>query len=290
MNRISIPIFIFQVLLHQALAQPPFEPFEPYRENSMRLIQGVSFSSDDQIMYFTLPHSEYQSSIGLKTDHEAARLGVYQATKTDSGWSRPVLLSFSGKTSQYEPTLSPNDNILLFNSKQWTGDSLSPANNIWFSRLENGAWTTPGSLVNVNTFEREESYPALSKDGKLIYTKEERIANRIVYSLYETSFEGVRTKAGTRLNLFQYPTSLSDPCLSSDGRYLLFTKFDPDNWEASCDLYMSIHESGKWTAPMPLEHINSSGPDFSAYLTSGSQWLYYRRNYHYVRVKFEDIL
>lgn len=294
MNRAAFVFVFIQLLVQHALAQPQFEPFQPYPEHTMRLIQGVSFSSDDQIMYFTIPHSEYLSSIArtsdVHSDDEVARLGVYQTTKTDTGWTPPALLPFSGKISQYEPTASPNDSILLFNSKQWIGDSLSTANNIWYSRLERGIWTTPKSLVNINTFEVEESYPTLSKEGKLIYAKEELIENQTIYSLYETYFDGEQTKVGTRLNLFKDLTNLSDPCLSSDEKYLLFTKFDPDNWEASCDLYMSTHKSGKWTTPVRLDKLNTSGPDFSAYLTSDGRWLYYRKNYHYVKVKFMDIL
>ncbi len=271
-------------------AQLDFKVFQPFDKRPMRLVQGMSLASDEETLYFTLPHSEYQKSIGLRLSDDQPRLAIYETTKTESGWGTPKLLHFSGRYIDYEPTISPDNTLLLFNSKRSMNSTASSKINIWFSQKSVDSWSEPKSLIYINTVDMDEAYPTIASNGVLVYSKEIKQKGISRYYLYQTIFEGEQTAVGEQLSLFDDMTNLGDPCLSPDGSFLIFTRFEPDDWSNTCDLYISYFESDTWTPPVKLEQLNSSGPDFSPYVTANGQWLYYRRDYLFRRVKIEELL
>lgn len=279
-------LFIFLYSAYLSFGQD----FSPYEDRAMRLVQGISFSEDGQTLYFTLPHREYLRKLGKLTDG-VPRLAIYSATREAEAWSEPSLLSFSGQNKDYEPTVSPDGKWLMFNTNRTpSGDSSLLKNDIWYSAFKKGTWQEPKSLSRLNTPGWEESYPALSRKGQLIYVAESKSSSGNQYGLYETRFRGVKTKRGTPLNLVDPPFQCGDPWISPEGDYLIFTRYDPANWNESCDLYLSFRVSGKWTKGVAIEELNSTGPDFSPAVSSDGRWIYFRRNFAFQKRFFGDLL
>lgn len=266
------------------------QEFVPYSDRAMRLVQGISFSEDGNTLYFALPHKEYLQTKG-ESAVDAPRLAIYSAERNGNSWSEPVMLSFSGVSKDYEPTISPSGKWLFFNSNRTLlGDTLLKKNDIWFSAFKKGSWQLPQALGKLNTMEWEESYPSISRKGHLIYVAETPSDSNSNYGLYETRFKGVHTRPGKLLNLVNLPYECGDPWISPKGDYLIFTRYDPNNWNASCDLYISFKHGSKWTPGVALEELNSTGPDFSPTIGPDERWIYFRQNFLFKKFDFKSIL
>ncbi|SHG45502.1 PD40 domain-containing protein [Flagellimonas flava] len=268
------------------------QEFKPYGQHHQRLVQGIGFSPNSKILYFTLPHKEYllKSKDSTLAD-EAPRLALYKAKKNGSIWGKPNLLPFSGLYKDYEPSISPNGLLLLFNSNRPSkGDKPLPRNGIWFSRFKRGKWKSPKPLSKLNTIKLEQSYATVSQNRIMVYVAEKVVAGKSKYTLYQTKFKGVRTKKGKPITILGGTAEMGDPWISPNGDYLIFTKYLPTDWQGSCDLNISFREKDTWSSPIPLQELNGDGPDFSPCVSPDGEWIYYRKNYRFVRVRFKTIL
>ncbi|MBO0323002.1 PD40 domain-containing protein [Muricauda sp. CAU 1633] len=238
-----------------------------------------------------IPHKERLQALGKIDFKDAPRLAIYWSKQTEIGWGKPVLWKHSGTYKDYEPTASPLGDVLFFNSNRpLEGSQTHEKNNIWYSRFKNGDWEQPTSLCNINTPEEEQSYPTLSKKGKLIYTTEENQNGKSVFALFETVFEGRMTEAGKRIRFPNFHLDVSDPWVSPKGDYLIFTAFATGDWQNTCDLYISFRKNGQWTKPIAMTELNSSGPDFSPTVSSNGKWIYYRKNHEFLKLPFKKLL
>lgn len=226
------------------------------------------------------------------TSDTVPRLAIYSSSqKTNGKWSEPRLWTFSGKYKDYEPTISPDGQLLFFNSNRpLSGSRIESKNNIWFSSLENGTWQEPKSLQHINTNEFEESYPSMASNSKLIYSKEVVVSGKSQYHLFETYFDGVHTKNGKRIVFPNFQFEASDPHISADGDYLVFTGFHSSNWNNTCNLYISFFEDGKWSEPKAIVELNSKGPDFAAFVSFDDRYIFYRKSYQYIKLPFQNIM
>lgn len=281
----------FILIITTAISTTLFaQDFTPYPERHMRLVQGISFSEDGNTMYFTLPHSEYRQATGVGEEGDP-RLSIYYASFNGSTWDPPMLVSFSGKYKDYEPTLSSGGDVLFFNSNRPTSGSKElEKNDIWYSTRRNGQWEEPKPLKKLNNAATEESYATISKDGDLYYVAEEVLQGKSIYGIYSTKFKGGKTKPGEKLKLVEDPFEIGDPFISPEGDYLIFTRFDPSNWTGTCDLFISYKQEGSWSEPASLTELNGEGPDFSPMVSPDGKWLYYRKNYVFVKVPFADLV
>ncbi|MFC4218864.1 hypothetical protein [Flagellimonas marina] len=267
------------------------QAFQPFPENHNRLVQGIDFSSDGKVLYMALPHKERVQQLGVLDVEDAPRLALYQSIKTKNGWEEPVLLKISGKYKDYEPAISPKGDILFFNSNRpLNGNQSHEKNNIWYSKFENGSWGQPQSLHKINTPDEEQSYTAMAENGKLIYTAEVIQNGRPHFALFETVFEGRATKVGKVIEFPGFNKNASDPWISPNGDYLIFTGFDLEDWQNTCNLYISFNQYGKWTMPKEIEELNSKGPDFSPAVSRNGKWIFYRKNYEFQQRHFKKIL
>ncbi len=267
------------------------QPFKPFEAREKRLVQSISLSAASDTLYCALPHRELLEKKGESIADKTPRLAIYRSRHSNGIWQSPELLPFSGSYKDYEPTLMPGKDILLYNSNRpLTGTAPSAKNNIWFSRCIEGSWQTPKSLQMINTETQEESYPSVSLDGLMFYVAERYEDGAASYRIMQTVFQGEETPPGEPL-VFDNLTDIGDPCVAPDGSYLIFTHFDPDNWQQSCDLYIAFRGTDQqWGDPRPLKMLNSQGPDFAAYISPDQKTLYYRKNYSFVTANLEDIL
>jgi hypothetical protein len=268
------------------------QSFQPFSENYNRLVQGISFSQDSKIMYYTLPHKERLTAMGKTVNDSMDRLAMYESSlNSDGTWSEPKLFSFSGKFHDYEPTILPDGETLLFNSRRPLNNNVVESkNNIWMSKLKNGVWQEPQSLHNLNTSELDENYATVSSSSKFIYSKEIVINGKSQYHLFETIFKGVDTQRGNKIEFPEFNKETADPHISQDGTFLIFTSFDSSNWNATCDLYISFNKNGSWSKPKAIVELNSSGPDFAVFVSADNSQIYYRRNFQFVKEPFQPIL
>ena len=163
-------------------------------------------------------------------------------------------------------------------------------NGIWYAEKQNGEWMPPRNLPLLNTDLLEQSYPSIAADGQMIYVSESHIGGKSSYDLYQTTFMGEKTRAGSKLELVGTPYQCGDPWISPDGSYLIFTRYDPDRWVETCDLMIAFKEGEGWSNATPLKELNSSGSDFSPMVTADGADIYYRKNYVMTKAPFQVLL
>ena len=267
------------------------QSFTPFPESYNRLVQGVSFTPDGSVLFCTLPFRERGEAKGIGMASHMPRLAIYRSTLENGSWGEPKLLEFSGQYEDYEPTLSPNGELLFFNSdRPLKDDQKVQKNSIWFSELEQGIWKEPQSLMIINRADTEQSYPTISRKGKLIYCKEVVMDGKSGFFLFETHFTGSYTEVGRKISFSNFDGNTSDPWLSPNEDYLIFTGFNVDDWPGTCDLYISFFWKDQWNEPIGLKELNSEGPDFSPTISPDGKWIYYRKNYEFIKFPFRKLL
>ena len=279
-TRIFLIIFLTGFILSKSNSQETYLSF--FSSPDYRLVQGISISQDGKSIYCTLPHREYQKAKNKKIEKELPRLAIYELRWKNKKWSAPRFLNLTDTINHYEPTLQPGTDILVFNTSK-EGEK----NDLWFTEKKSDYWMIPRPLNKINTTDGEESYATISSDSKMIYMKEVQSGGVTTYALYETTFRGDDTGAGNQL---PFQGSFGDPAISPDGNILIFTGFDAEDWNKTCDLYISARSGKRWSKPQALIDLNSPGPDFSPYISSDGQWFYYRKNFQFQRVPIRVLI
>ena len=266
--------------------------FVPFTVPSYQLINSVSFSPDDQLLYCALLLRAVRKHRGLPVG-EAPETGIFSATRTADGWSEPELLPFSGTYGDYEPSLSPDGKLLVFNSKRPYSDGRVPeSNDLWSVVRTQDGWGEPERIEALTSFDHEESYGTLTADRTLIYLRGLPDADgELLYDLYQSRFVDGAFSAPTRHPVSTDRWGEGDACVAADGSYMIFTRWDNDvGWGTTVDLYIAFAQEAGWSEPTPLEDLNTPGPDYSPAISADGKWLYYRANSRFKRVPLDPIL
>ncbi|MEP5612179.1 MAG: DUF1579 family protein [Cyclobacteriaceae bacterium] len=270
----------------------PVESFVPYPERHRRLVQSIGFSPDQDTLYFALPQREYLEGQGREVKPESPRLAIYYATRTAESWGEPQPIDFGDFDgyNAYEPTLSSDGQLMIFNShRQLDGSPVEDRgpNNLWYSEKRNGKWRKPKYLNNINSKEFTESYATLTRDGNLFYVQESKLDGASAFTIMSTRFDGEKTKKGKPIGLGY---GIADPWVAPDGSYIIYTKYDPDDWVNTCDLYYSLRDGKEWTKPKLMPKINGKRSDYAVAISPDEQWFYYRRRGRFLKFPFQPLL
>lgn len=162
----------------------------------------------------------------------------------------------SGLWPDYEPALTTDGAVVVFNSKRPWPDGRVPArNDLWLAERGPAGFGTARPVAGVNTFELEESYPTLTRDRRLIFVRGPARPDTDDYDLWETRLRADGSAAvPVRLSL-STEAGEGDPWVHPDGEYLIFTRWDPvAGWDRTCDLWIVFRDGEGWgSAAVPLE-------------------------------------
>ena len=177
----------------------------------------------------------------------------------------------------HSPVLSPDESIYIFASSN-TQTPLSKgekhSDDIYCSYFENGKWSEPEAITNVNT-SNDEAPVSISPDGtKLIIYRNDNGDGNLYYSdLIEGKIWSKPRKFPSSINTSAQETHAT---LSADGNILYFTS-DRKGGFGGLDLYMSkkIGEN-EWSKAINLgKTINSEYNEESPHLQANSDILYF---------------
>lgn len=273
-----------------ALGQEAFQPFPP---ESARVINSVDFSPDGTRMYFALLYEDYLADRGLELDGHP-EIGLFESTWDGNAWTEPVPLPFSGTYPDYEPTLTADGSLMVFNSQRPYEDGRTPEiNDLWFvERDAQGQWSEPRRAVALTSFEYEDSYGTLTADRRLVFLQgRPEPSGQMQFDLVESRFMNGEFQAPVRHPVSTDRWGEGDPWIAPDGSYLIYTRWDESvGWQETTDLYIAFNGPDGWSTPMPLESLNTDGPDYGAAVSPDGETLYYRAGGRFQQVPLRALL
>ena len=290
-GRVVVPLLAVGLFgAESADAQDAFPPVDPER---YPVVNSVAFSPDGDEIYFAVLYHDHLEATGRSTA-EAPVTAMFSVHRDGDGWSEPRLLPFSGRFQDYEPTVSGDGRLMIFNSRRPYPDGGVPEqNDLWMSRrAADGRWGEPTRIESITTRDLDESYASLSGTGELVFMSGRPDADGVVgFDLFRSRLEGGAFTPPERHPVSSQQWGEGDPWLARDGSFLIFTRWDDAiGWAESVDLYISFSGPDGWSEPAPLTELNSDGAEFGAAVSADDEWLYYKRGSQFRRVPLQPVL
>ncbi|MFN0176946.1 MAG: OmpA family protein [Saprospiraceae bacterium] len=187
---------------------------------------------------------------------------------------KPVGDSINTKWGEYFPSLTADDELLIFTRRDGGSDE-----NFYRSERKNGVWQKPTPLEGVNTSDNEGAQ-AISPDGSwLVFTgcNREGDGSHGACDLYWSQLKSTGwTKPVPFSAVINSPDWDAQPSIGADNKTLIFTSSRAGT-RGSMDLWQSIRQpNGKWGSPENLgPNINTPGKDHTPFFHPDGQTLYF---------------
>ena len=247
------------------------QPFAEHIFSQFTNVRDLTMNSDENEAYFTLQSQGRELSVIMKI------------IKQNNVWQDPEISSFSGKYSDLEPFLSP-DNLKLYfvsNRPVSSGSTTTKDMDIWFVERTalTEAWSKPKNIGSPINTDGDEFYPSVASNGNLYFTtikKELESADDIFMSKLENSNysepiilgDSVNTK-GAEYNAY----------ISPDESYLIFGAWRRPDGIGSGDMYISENINGIWNKATNLgDKINSKYMEFCPFVVNETLYFTSRRS------------
>ena len=200
---------------------------------------------------------------------------------------RSVLLNMgdivNSDLSDYGPTLSSNDDVLIFTSKRNSHfRGVDPVNDedLFMTRYDYNSWDKANELKKLNT-QYNEGSATLSKDGQMIYFARCNSPDSygdcdlFVSRMEEDSTWGKATNLGANINSITWD---SHPSLSHNEDTLYFASDRIGGFGLS-DIYFSVRENGQWSKAQNIGPvINTRNSEVSPFYHHKDDVLYFSSN------------
>ena len=202
------------------------------------------------------------------------------------GWSKPEILSISGKYQDIEPFFTPDGNRLYFCSDRPMGqDSSRKDYNIWYSDLQAGEWTEPLALDTMINTKGDEFYPSISSKGNLYFTATRKDGFGLEDILVSQVSNGVFQKPSPLDSAINSPRYEFNAYISPDEDLIIFSSYGREDGLGGGDLYFSRrNENGSWNKAENMGSlVNSENLDYCPFI----DWE--RKNFYFTSDRAEPV-
>ncbi len=187
---------------------------------------------------------------------------------------KPVSDSINTKWSEYFPSLTADDELLVFTRRDGGDDE-----NFYRSERKNGIWQKPTPLEGINTSDNEGAQ-AISPDGSwLVFTgcNREGDGSQGACDLYWSQLKSTGWSKPVPFSaVINSPDWDAQPSIGADNRTLIFTSSRPGT-RGNMDIWQATRQpGGKWGKPENLgPNINTAGKDHTPFFHPDGQTLYF---------------
>jgi Tol biopolymer transport system component len=227
---------------------------------------NAAFTPDGDELYFSINSPENAMGTILVTKRHGAR------------WSTPMVVSFSGRYSDYDPVIAHDGKQLLFISNRPVDGQPKPFSDydIWSVDRTATGWGEPHNLgAPINTSAPEYS-PSVAADGTL-YFSSRRADSQGRFNIYRSRFvDGKYAEPENLGPTINGTFNNIDTAIASDQSFVIFVSYNRPEGLGGGDLYVSFNHGGQWTPPKNLDApINSSALEYAPALSPDGQYLYF---------------
>jgi outer membrane protein OmpA-like peptidoglycan-associated protein len=209
---------------------------------------------------------------GISEESANAKEGdedIYFIEKINDVWGTPQLLAEPINSSDNEGAacFSADGQAMVYAACNLDGGVGSC--DLYISTLEGNQWKKPVNMGNVVNTDEWDSQPTISNDGNRIIFSSSRVGGYGSEDLYmiERNLFGEWGPAMNLGGIVNTPFTDFAPFLSQDGKTLYFASSGHPGYGGT-DIFKSIYENGKWSAPINLGRpLNTEGDD--RYFTIG---------------------
>jgi len=207
-----------------------------------------------------------------------ATIVVIKKDKSDN-WAEPEVASFSGRYSDYEPSMSPDGKRIFFVSNRPLNQTGEPKKDtdIWYVERTDSGWSEAHHTgSNINSDE-SEYYPSIASNGTLYFTAQLE-GDSVGYGIYT---------AEPNDNSYDVPVRMSDSVntrettghsyIAPDESYIVYSSNGREDSKGRFDLYVSFkNDNGTWTKSRNLgDMVNSLWSDDYPYVSPDGRYLFF---------------
>lgn len=155
-------------------------------------------------------------------------------------------------------------------------DASKRGGSVFVSKVMNGKWKTPESLGKPVNSSYWEGGACISPDGKRYFFSSERKGSYGGSDIWMVEKKG-KTEWGEPVNLGPEINTVYDEAgmfLAPDGKTLFFCSNGPNSM-GGYDVFKTVYEKGKWSAPVNVGYpINSSGKEGQLTISADARYAY----------------
>lgn len=243
--------------------------FEPENISTNAVEYALSISPSRNELYFARSDGHWGTA-NLKSS-------IFYSIKKLEQWSKPKLVSFSGKYDDSSPHITDDGRTLYFISDRPALGVNSVSQNIWkVKKNEKGDWGNPIHLEDpINSSSNEYG---ICTDGQgNLYFASDRKGGLGQGDLYMVKKDGngfaPPQNIGSTINSKTGEWNLE---VSKDGNILIFEASQrQQNLSPYGDLYISFKEGGLWSEPQHISEVNTTGSDLYPHIVESENRLYF---------------
>ncbi len=296
-----------------------------YKSGSLRYFEKSKVQVPESYFYLgNLYHLDYRFDEAIESFSKFSNThdlkpevsdSVLNHLKENSAYAKKMMLNKSNITIEnlgkginsiypdYVPLISADESMLIFTSRRSnsTGGLLDPYGeyfeDIYISRKESGAWTTPQSISNHLNGNGHDACVALSPDGQnliVFKTSEDLLAGDLYLSTFNGADWTIPEKLGSDINTEEGIEPSAS--FSADNNALYFSS-NREGGQGGKDIYRVVKlPDGTWSKASSLGNvINSAHDEDAPFIHPDGKTLYFSSRghqnmgaYDIFRSKFDD--
>ncbi|MEZ4837733.1 hypothetical protein [Flavobacterium sp.] len=242
--------------------EPAFEFLSNYYH-----IRDFTISSNQNEAYFTI----------VSPNEKLSAIAIIKKVKDQ--WSKPELVSFTGKYKDLEPFLSSDGLKLYFASNRPLRENGKIKDfDIWYVERKNNQseWSAPINIGNPINTSADEFYPTVASNKNLYYTSDSDKSmgkDDIFMSVWNGKNYENPIRLDENINSKGYEFNAY---ISPDETFLIYTIYGSPDGLGSGDLYISFKdENGNWKKSFNLKEFNSDSMDYCPFYDASTQTLFF---------------
>ena len=212
-------------------------------------------------------------------ERSAMNCRILVSRRTDDTWSAAEPASFTTDAADFDPAVSHDGTRMVFLSRRPRPGESAPRTDwdIWMTQLDGDEWGAPTWLGPPISTDQSEYFASLTPGGDLVFSSirpggagggDIYIARRSAGGFDEPRYLG----ANVNSEFFE-----SDPAVSADGSFMLFTSYGRPGAPGSGDLYVSYARNGGWLPAEPLDAVNTPARECCATVSPDGRTLLFTR-------------